>query len=81
MNISPQVLISVDVKSKPEISSNLQITKVINEVEKRLAEKGRVLIRYSGTQPLCRIMVEGPTLELTEKWCRDIANKVKEQIG
>jgi len=81
MNVFPQVLINVEVKNKPDISSVSQITETIKEVEKNLAEKGRVLVRYSGTQPLCRVMVEGPTLKITGKYCREIADKVKERIG
>lgn len=81
MDVFPQVLINVEVKNKPEISTIPQITETINAVEKNLAGKGRVLVRYSGTQPLCRVMVEGPTLKLTEKYCQEIADKVKEQIG
>ena len=81
MNVFPQVLINVEVKNKPDILSVSQITETIKAVEKNLAGKGRVLVRYSGTQPLCRVMVEGPTLKITGRYCREIADKVKEQIG
>lgn len=81
MNVFPQVLINVEVKNKPDISSVPQITEAIKTAEKNLAGKGRVLVRYSGTQPLCRVMVEGPTRKITGKYCQEIADKVKEQIG
>jgi phosphoglucosamine mutase len=81
MNVFPQVLINVEVKNKPDISSVPQITEAIKAVEKNLEGKGRVLVRYSGTQPLCRVMIEGPTRKITEKYCQEIADKVKEQIG
>jgi len=81
MNVFPQVLINVEVKNKPDILSVSQITETIKAVERNLAGKGRVLVRYSGTQPLCRVMVEGPTLEITGRYCREIADKVKDQIG
>jgi len=81
MDVFPQVLINVEVKNKPDILSIPKINETIKAVEKNLAEKGRVLVRYSGTQPLCRVMVEGPTLKLTEKYCQEIADKVKEHIG
>ena len=81
MDVFPQVLINIEVNNKPDISSIPKLTETIKAVEKKLAEKGRVLVRYSGTQPLCRVMLEGPTLELTEKYCQEIADKVKEQIG
>lgn len=81
MNVFPQVLINVEVKNKPDISSDPQITEAIKAVEKNLEGKGRVLVRYSGTQPLCRVMIEGPTRKITEKYCQEIADKIKEQIG
>ena len=81
MDVFPQVLINVEVENKPDILSIPKINETIKAVEKNLAEKGRVLVRYSGTQPLCRVMVEGPTLKLTKKYCQEIADKVKEQIG
>jgi phosphoglucosamine mutase len=81
MEVFPQKLINVDVKSKPEVSSLPQVMKVIRQVEAELGENGRVLVRYSGTQNMCRVMVEGPTLEITEKYCRQIADAVKSTIG
>ena len=81
MDVFPQVLINVEVNNKPDISSIPKLTETIKAVEKNLAEKGRVLVRYSGTQPLCRVMVEGPTLKLTGKYCQAIADKIKKQIG
>jgi len=74
MDVFPQVLINVEVKNKPDILSIPKITETIKAVEKNLAEKGRVLVRYSGTQPLCRVMVEGPTLKITGKYCQEIAD-------
>jgi phosphoglucosamine mutase len=81
MEIYPQKLINVDVKSKPEVSSLPQVMKAIQQVEVELGDNGRVLVRYSGTQNMCRVMVEGPTHEITEKYCRQIADAVKTTIG
>ena len=81
MNVFPQVVINVEIKNKPDVLTVPQITEAIKAAEKNLAGKGRVLVRYSGTQPLCRVMVEGPTQKITEKYCQEIANKVKDQIG
>jgi len=81
MRVFPQKLINVDVKTKPELSTIPEIDQVIKDVEKRLAHTGRVLVRYSGTQNMCRVMVEGPTSEETEKYCRKIADLVLEKIG
>lgn len=81
MKVLPQKLVNVDVKTKPELSTIPEIDQAIKEVEKRLANTGRVLVRYSGTQNMCRVMVEGPTSEETEKYCRQIADLVLEKIG
>ena len=81
MDIYPQKLINVDVKSKPEISAIPQIAKAIKKAERELGEKGRVLVRYSGTQNMCRVMVEGPSDGITEKYCKEIADIVRKSIG
>ena len=61
MDVYPQKLINVDVRSKPDIKTVPQITEVIEMVENELGNDGRVLVRYSGTQNMCRVMVEGPS--------------------
>lgn len=76
MQIFPQVLINVKVKEKKDILLEPGIQKTIKTVEKKLGEKGRVLIRYSGTSPLLRIMVEGPTYEETRSLAQSIADSV-----
>jgi phosphoglucosamine mutase len=81
MPIFPQKLINIDVKEMPDIKTIPGIIKEIENVEKLLGDKGRVLVRYSGTQPKCRVMVEGPTLEETERYCRRIADAVQTTIG
>ena len=81
MKVFPQKLINVDVKTKPELSTIPEISQAIKDIEKQLADTGRVLVRYSGTQNMCRVMVEGPTSEETEKYCRQIADLVLEKIG
>jgi phosphoglucosamine mutase len=81
MDIYPQQLINVKVKSKPEIATVPEIVEVIAQAEKDLGEQGRVLVRYSGTETLCRIMVEGPTAEITQRHCSTIAETVKRLLG
>ena len=81
MKVFPQKLINVDVKTKPELSTIPEINQVIKDIETQLADTGRVLVRYSGTQNMCRVMVEGPTSKETETYCRQIADLVLEKIG
>ncbi|MEA3358311.1 MAG: phosphoglucosamine mutase [Thermodesulfobacteriota bacterium] len=81
MKVFPQKLINVDVKTKPELSTIPEISRAIKGVEKQLADTGRVLVRYSGTQNMCRVMVEAPTSEETEKYCRQIADLIRKKIG
>lgn len=81
MDIYPQKLINVDVKKKPDISTVTQITEAIERIEKQLGDDGRVLVRYSGTQNICRVMVEGPSDGVTEKYCKEIAEIAKSVLG
>ena len=81
MTVFPQVLINVDVVSKPELESVAEIQAAIADAEKSLQGKGRVLVRYSGTQPQCRVMVEGPTEQQTRQCCEQLAQVIREQIG
>jgi phosphoglucosamine mutase len=81
MTVFPQKLINVDVKSKPELSTIPEIGEVIKDVEKQLGDRGRVLVRYSGTQSMCRVMVEGPSPEDTERYCRAIADVIRDKLS
>jgi phosphoglucosamine mutase len=81
MDVFPQKLINVDVASKPPIDSVPAITEAIAQVESELGDEGRVLVRYSGTQNMCRVMVEGPTVEATEMYATRLADVVKDAIG
>jgi phosphoglucosamine mutase len=81
MDVFPQVLLNIEVQKKPQIESVPEIMDAIHSVEAVLGEKGRVLVRYSGTQPLCRVMVEGPDKDETQRYCRQIVDVVKAVLG
>ncbi len=81
MDIYPQKLINVDVRTKPDIATIPQVMAVIDGVEKELGDEGRVLVRYSGTQNMCRVMVEGPSDAVTEKHCTEIADVIRAHLG
>ena len=81
MQTFPQVMINVPVKSKPDLESVREIADSIKTAEAGLGERGRVLVRYSGTQPLCRVMVEGPTEDITASHASAIAEVVKAKLN
>ena len=77
----PQVLYNVEVKEKKNLSEFPEIEKKIREIEKSLGHSGRILIRYSGTEPLLRIMVEGEDETKLHRFAQDLVELVKKQIG
>jgi phosphoglucosamine mutase len=79
--LNPQLLINIDVKSKPDLHAVPEIQQAISQTEQELGDSGRVLVRYSGTQPICRIMVEAPTSEMTERYAKKIADLVQKHLG
>jgi phosphoglucosamine mutase len=81
MTLFPQVLMNVGVQRKPDIQTIPELVDTIRAVEKELGEEGRVLVRYSGTQPVCRIMVESPREEKTQRYCQQIADVVQQKLG
>ncbi len=81
MDIYPQVLMNVEVTSKPEISTLPTVVDAIKQVETELGDEGRVLVRYSGTENLCRVMVEGPSEDVTQRYCTQIAEAVRGAVG
>ena len=80
MDVYPQKLINVPVREKPEIATVPRLAEAIRQVESELGDEGRVLVRYSGTQNLCRVMVEGATMAITERYCEQIAAEVREAL-
>jgi phosphoglucosamine mutase len=81
MDIFPQKLINVDVKRKPDISTIPRLVEAIRQAEEDLGAEGRVLVRYSGTQDICRVMVEGPSDAATEKYCKQIADIARKELA
>lgn len=81
MTLAPQQMINVDVKTKPPLDGIPEIQAAIQAAEAELQAQGRVLIRYSGTQAMCRVMVEGPTQVLTDRLTAALAAVVKKCLG
>ncbi len=81
MTVLPQILINVSVTNKPDLKTIGAINAEIAVVEKALGEKGRVLVRYSGTQPLCRVMVEGVSHSEIRVYAKQISDVVQKELG
>jgi phosphoglucosamine mutase len=77
----PQVLYNVEVREKKELSEFPEIKKRTKEIEKALDNSGRILIRYSGTEPLLRIMIEGEDEKKIHRFAQDLVELVKKHIG
>lgn len=81
METYPQSLVNVEVVDKHRLFENVRIQDVIERVEKRLGEEGRVLVRPSGTEPLVRIMVEAQEQEQCQECVQEIATVVQSEMG
>ena len=77
----PQCSRNLRVRTKPPIDELVEAQKIIKETEKKLGDYGRVLLRYSGTESLIRLLVEGRDVEYLEAQADKIASAVLAQIG
>jgi phosphoglucosamine mutase len=77
----PQVLLNVRVREKVNLSTVPAVAAAIARVEKRVAGQGRLLVRYSGTEPLLRVMLEGRHQHEIQSWAQEIIDVVKREIG
>ena len=77
----PQQLLNVRVRERRELATLPGVQGAIGRVNVALGTRGRVLVRYSGTEPLVRIMVEGEQLAEVERYCEEIAAALREAVG
>ncbi len=77
----PQAQRNLVVKEKPPLAELSAVMKLISEAEKELAGKGRVLLRYSGTEPKIRLLIEGQELDKIDKQANRIADAIQSAIG
>ena len=77
----PQVLLNVSVSRKPALEGLTNVDRARRRVEDELGEDGRVLLRYSGTEALARVMVEGPDLERIRSQAQELATLIAAEIG
>ena len=77
----PQVLINVSGVAKEKLASSQVIAKAVSDVQQRLADKGRVLLRASGTEALIRVMIEAQDLSLAQELASELATLVKSELS
>jgi phosphoglucosamine mutase len=77
----PQVIVNVKVKSKPPLESIPQVAKALNEAQTALGENGRIVLRYSGTEPLARVMVEAEHQADVQRFSQSVADALRGAIG
>ena len=77
----PQILLNVRVREKRPFADLPSVQTAVADVETELANKGRLLLRYSGTEPLARVMIEGENQHQIESCAQKIASAIKQEIG
>jgi len=77
----PQVLLNVRVRARPDLETHPVIGPAAARARERLGSDGRILLRYSGTEPLARVMVEAVDAGLTESLARELAGLIEREIG
>ena len=75
------MLVNVPVRIKPDLSSEPNLADVVQSAERVLGSNGRVLVRYSGTEPLLRVMIEGKDLGTVQQLAESIANRAHQLLG
>jgi phosphoglucosamine mutase len=81
LKIFPQKIVNVKVKSKPALESLPGVVSALRQAEQVLGSSGRVVLRYSGTEPLARVMVEAENEEDVSRWTETLASALNSSIG
>jgi phosphoglucosamine mutase len=81
LKIFPQKIVNVRVRSKPSLDTLPEVSSTLREAEKALGNFGRVVLRYSGTEPLARVMVEAERDEDVRRWSDSLASVLRSAIG
>lgn len=77
----PQKLVNVPVRDKPELSTVPAVAALQRSIEAQLGEDGRLLLRYSGTEPKCRVMIEAKDGALCDRLCDELAAVIRAELG
>ncbi len=81
LKVFPQVIVNVRVKEKKPLEKIETVVVTITEAEQELADRGRVVVRYSGTEALARVMIEAESEALMRKHAERIAGAIRDAIG
>ena len=81
MSVVPQVLKNVRVNQKPALETVPVIHEHIQKVKAKLGDSGRLLVRYSGTEPLCRVMIEGEDNTLIHSLADDLVSTIQKALA
>jgi phosphoglucosamine mutase len=77
----PQTIVNVRVKTKPPLDSLPQVSRALSEARSALGDNGRVVLRYSGTEPLARVMVEAEQDADVQRYSESVAEALRKSIG
>ncbi len=77
----PQIIVNVVVRSKPPLESLPELAAVLKEANRALGDSGRIVLRYSGTEPLARVMVEAEYEADVQRWSKALATAIGSSIG
>ncbi len=81
LKVYPQTIVNVKVKSKPPLESLPEVSRALHDATQALGDSGRIVLRYSGTEPKARVMVEAERAEDVERWTEKLAHAVRSAIG
>jgi phosphoglucosamine mutase len=81
LKVFPQKIVNIRVRAKPALDSLPDVARKLHEAELALGNAGRIVLRYSGTEPLARVMVEAEREEDVQRWAESLAAAVKSEIG
>jgi phosphoglucosamine mutase len=79
--VYPQKIVNVRVRSKPPLETLPEVSRAIADATSKLVTTGRVVVRYSGTEQLARVMVEAERQEDVEHWTQTLATALRSSIG
>jgi phosphoglucosamine mutase len=77
----PQILNNIRVKEKKPFEKLEGFNERLNDIKNKLGDKGRVFVRYSGTEPIARVMIEGEKEETIKTYADELSNIIRSQIG